>query len=99
MKKQPTYYTEHLFHFQCAQQSLKFMNFIGEDDTIESLHACKLEQYMSFNSSMLFADVILTAVSDISKKEMADIFMRWAKTLPSEYGPVEYLGTKRGKKC
>lgn len=99
MKKQPTYYTEHLFHFQCAEQALNFMEFIKSNSMLPVLYACKLEQDICFNSSMLFSDVSLTAVSDTSKEEMADVFMRWAKTLPSEYGPVEYLGTKRGKKC
>ena len=98
MKTQTTYYTEHLYHFQCAGQALNFMRYIKENDKLPSLYACKLEQDMCFNSSMLFADVILTAVSDTSKEKMADVFMLWSKSLGSKDGPVHYLGTKRGKK-
>jgi hypothetical protein len=98
MKKQTTYYTEHLYHFQCAGQALKFMEYIYENWNLPSLYACKLEQDMCYNSSMLFADVILTAVSDTSKEKMADVFMLWSKSLGSKDAPAHYLGTKRGKK-
>jgi hypothetical protein len=74
------------------------MRYIYENENLPLLYACKLEQDMDFNSSMLFANVILTAVSDTSKEKMADVFMLWSKSLPSKYGPVHYLGTKRGKK-
>jgi hypothetical protein len=95
MKKQPTYYTEHLFYFDCAGQALKFMEYIKANDKLPLLYACQLEQDMDFNSSMLFANVILTAVSDVSKEKMNESFMSWDK---SQRLSAKYLGTKRGKK-
>jgi hypothetical protein len=95
MKKQSTYYTEHLFQFECAAQALKYMEYIYQNDKLPLLYACKLEQDMCYNSSMLFADVILTAVSDTSKEKMDKSFMSWAKL---QTFTAKYLGTKRGKK-
>ena len=95
MKKQPTYYTEHLFHFDCAAQALKFMEYIKANDKLPLLYACKLQQDMCYNSSMLFSDVILTAVSEVSKEKMDQSFMSWDK---SQRLSAKYLGTKRGKK-
>ena len=93
MKTQTTYYTEHRFYFESANHALEFMKFYKKE--LHPLYACKLEQDMDFNSSMLFANVILTGVSDMSKEKMAQSFMSWAK---SQTLPAKYLGTKRGKK-
>jgi len=93
--KQPSYYTEHRFYFESANHALDFMKFYFGKTEIHALYACKLEQDMDFNSSMLFANVILTGVSDMSEEKMTQFFMRWAK---SQTLPAKYLGTKRGKK-